>query len=388
MSPRARAIHMAAVGTLLALAAALVPAAAAAAPQAKDAAPGQAARRTIERVADAPAAPQGPITTEAGAEGVGVRRTLEAAKGWQVGAPIRMRIEARGEGVEAVDVPAMAGEAGPFDVRDRLQARGTAPGTAQLDATLVAWEAGTPELPAMKVAVRRADGSVVNVELPAVAVPLASLVGDQLPLTELAQGLRDPVEIADGRLWWWILAGAGAAASLAVAWWMMNRPGHVEAEPPLPADQWALREIDRLEAERLPERGEVDGFFVRLSDVVRTYIERRFGIAAPDQTTQEFLRAAGRNPELAGGHERTLAQFLRTADMVKFAAARPAGTECGRALDAMRGFVRATAPVEPEPGAEQASAGNPAAEASAPPAPAAAGAEPPVIAPPREGGRP
>ena len=388
MSRRARTVHGAVACAVLALAAALSPAPGAmAAPQAKEAAPGQPARRTIERVADAPAAPQGPIATEASANGVTVVRTLEAPKGWQVGAPLRLRLEARGEGVEAIDVPAMTGEAGPFEVRDRVQSRGAAPGTARLDATIVAWEAGTPELPAMKASVRRADGTVTEVQVPAVPVPLASLVGDRLPLTELAQGLRDPVDIADGRLWWWILAGAGAAASLAIAWWMMNRPGTVEAEPPLPPDQWALREIERLEAERLPERGEVDGFFVRLSDVVRTYLERRFGIAAPEQTTQEFLRAAGSHPELAGGHERTLAQFLRTADMVKFAAQRPAGTECGRALDAMRGFVRATAPVEPEPGTASAADAPHDAPATAT-TPALPGSEPPVIAPPREGGRP
>jgi len=184
-----------------------------------------------------------------------------------------------------------------------------------------------------------------------------------VPLTELAHGLRDPVDIPTGAWKRWAVAIAGVALCLGFVLWLMRRRSAAPPPPPLPADQWALREIERLEAERLPERGEVDGFFVRLSDVVRTYIERRFGIAAPEQTTQEFLRAAGRHPDLAGGHERTLAQFLRTADMVKFAAQRPAGTECGRALDAMRGFVRATAPAEAPEGAT---------------APAAPMAEPPV----------
>ena len=217
MSRRARTVHGAVACAVLALAAALSPAPGAmAAPQAKEAAPGQPARRTIERVADAPAAPQGPIVTEASANGVTVVRTLEAPKGWQVGAPLRLRLEARGEGVEAIDVPAMTGEAGPFEVRDRVQSRGAAPGTARLDATIVAWEAGTPERPAMKASVRRADGTVTEVQVPAVPVPLASLVGDRLPLTELAQGLRDPVDIADGRLWWWILAWLRGWIALAI----------------------------------------------------------------------------------------------------------------------------------------------------------------------------
>jgi hypothetical protein len=107
-----------------------------------------------------------------------------------------------------------------------------------------------------------------------------------------------------------------------------------------------MRELARLAADDLPARGEVDAFFVRLSSIVRTYIEGRFGIAAPDRTTQEFIREASCHPDLSGDHGRALADFLRSADMVKFAAARPAADACGDALDRMRAFVDATAPRE------------------------------------------
>jgi hypothetical protein len=317
-----------------------------AAPPAADAAPRPAARRDVERAPAAPTAASGPIVTEVASGGITVTRRIDAPTGWQPGAPLALRIDARGDRVEAVDVPALAKGAGPFEASSARAVRGAAPGTAGVESTLVTWDAGDLALPAMHALVRRADGTVTDVELPATTVHVDSLVGDALPLTELAHGLRDPVDIPTGAWKRWAVAIAGVVLCLGFVLWLMRRRSAAPLAPPLPPDEWALREIDRLESERLPERGEVDGFFVRLSDVVRTYIERRFGIAAPEQTTQEFIRAAGGHPDLAGGHERTLAQFLRTADMVKFAAQRPAGTECGRALDAMRGFVRATAPIE------------------------------------------
>ena len=125
---------------------------------------------------------------------------------------------------------------------------------------------------------------------------------------------------------------------------LMRRPTQQPVVTPVAPGEWARREFDLLESQRLPERGDVEGFFVRLSDVVRTYVERRYQIAAPDQTTQEFLSQAAHHPDLAGEHERTLGAFLRSADMVKFAAARPASDTCAHALTAMRGFVERTAP--------------------------------------------
>jgi hypothetical protein len=82
---------------------------------------------------------------------------------------------------------------------------------------------------------------------------------------------------------------------------------------------------------------------VRLSDIVRRYVERRFGIRAPEQTTKEFLAEASRHPSIVEGHRVLLSGFMRTADRVKFAAERPGSTDCDRAFDAANGFVEETA---------------------------------------------
>jgi hypothetical protein len=236
---------------------------------------------------------------------------------------------------------------GAFEVRD-ARVTPAAPGEpARIMVTLVAWEDGELEVPAVAATVTLADGTKVSLASPVAAVTIGSLVGEDVPLTELAAGdIRDAVEIDDGRWMWWLAAGLAAAGALGFTWWLMHRDRPVPVEPPLPPHAWAMRELARLATDDLPARGEVDAFFVRLSSIVRTYIEGRFGIAAPDRTTQEFIREASRHPDLSGDHGRALADFLRSADMVKFAAARPAADACGDALDRMRAFVEATAPRE------------------------------------------
>jgi hypothetical protein len=231
----------------------------------------------------------------------------------------------------------------------------------------VAWDAGAVEVPAVEVTAMLADGTEAKVALPAVTVDLSSLLGEGVPLTELASDIRGPVDISTGSWLWWTAAGTAAAAALAFTWWLRSRGAAPEPEPPLPPADWARRELDRLEAEDLPRRGEVDGFFVRLSDIVRTYIEGRYAIAAPDRTTQEFLREASAHPDLAGDRALDLGRFLRTADMVKFAAARPPEDACAAAMRDMRRFVEQTAPRDGGDGEGGSAGGRPADAALAEP---------------------
>lgn len=285
--------------------------------------------------------------------GLKVVRTIDAAA-WQAGAPIAMTVSASAPEGASVRLPVLDRTLGAFDVRpDGRPLRGA--GTDLLQATLVAWDAGPVEVPAMEVKATLADGTEATVTLPAVTVDLTSLVGDDMPLTELASDIRGPVDIEASRWTWWAMAAAAAVAALAFTWWLRSRGASPPPQPPLPPAEWARRELDRLDADDLPRRGDVDGFFVRLSTIVRTYIEGRFAIAAPDRTTQEFLREASAHPDLAGERSRELGAFLRTADMVKFAAARPPEDTCAAAMRAMRAFVESTAPAEDDvaAGAEQ-----------------------------------
>ena len=105
-----------------------------------------------------------------------------------------------------------------------------------------------------------------------------------------------------------------------------------------PAER-AVRELDALLAKDLIRRGKVKDFYVELTMVVRRYIERQHGIRAPEQTTQEFLRAAGDDRRFPPAVLRKLAAFLEAADLVKFAAHQPDADAIDRAARTARDFI-------------------------------------------------
>lgn len=103
----------------------------------------------------------------------------------------------------------------------------------------------------------------------------------------------------------------------------------------------AEQALARLDALDLLTKGDVDGFFVTLSAILRDYVERRFGVRAPEQTTAEFLAALGRRPGLTG-HRDLLRSFLTLADGVKFAREQPEAADARAARQTVAEFVSAT----------------------------------------------
>lgn len=283
-------------------------------------------------------------------DGLSADLSLAAPQGWQPGVPIDLTVTIRYPAGARVLPPELPQQWGAWDVRSSALLPPTREGERLLRVTLVAWDAGALTIPAIPVSAELADGRRVDLAVGPAEVTLESLLAEETPLTELAAPVRDAVDISTVNWWWYLGAALGAGICMWLARLLFVTARRPAPTPPLPPDAWALREMDRLEGEGLPARGDVDAFFARLSDIVRHYVEQRWGVSAPEQTTKEFLQSARHHPELSGTHEQTLGKFLRIADMVKFAAVRPGAPECGHALTSMRAFVRNSAPMpEPQP---------------------------------------
>ncbi len=104
----------------------------------------------------------------------------------------------------------------------------------------------------------------------------------------------------------------------------------------------AVAELRALEDKGAPDSEGADAWFVRLSSIVRDYLERRYEIRAPELTTEEFLLVATARPELTEEHRGMLTEFLERCDRVKFAGYRPDSEESLGTLAAARGFVEDT----------------------------------------------
>ena len=143
------------------------------------------------------------------------------------------------------------------------------------------------------------------------------------------------------------LAALAALALLAIlARWLLKRWRHHRQHllpPPPPPHTIAFRRLDDLLAQHLVQNGQFREFYNAISSILRDYIEQRFAIRAPEQTTEEFLAVLQREPErLAPEHHRLLQQFLAHTDLVKYARATPSPQEISQTIADTRAFITET----------------------------------------------
>ena len=89
--------------------------------------------------------------------------------------------------------------------------------------------------------------------------------------------------------------------------------------PAEPAHVIALRELTRLKEEELWQKGEMKEYYSRLSDILRRYIDNRYGISSPELTTDETVRMLQKAAVTTHGQMTLVKELLSLSDMVKFA---------------------------------------------------------------------
>lgn len=145
----------------------------------------------------------------------------------------------------------------------------------------------------------------------------------------------------------WAAIGAGALvlAVAAFAWLRRRRPSLAHRdEVAVPPHVKALRALARLQQAPRTTIAQVETFYVEVSGVLRTYLEERFGLRAPERTTEEFLRELESGEQLAREHRPVLERFLSQCDLVKFAAFVPGENEHLAMHSLAQQFVEATRP--------------------------------------------
>ena len=157
-----------------------------------------------------------------------------------------------------------------------------------------------------------------------------------------------PVELQEPLSRWWLIAVPAGLAVAAIALFLLLRRKREQALAIeyVPAHEWARRQIAALVADDLIGKGQVQEFYYRISAIVRGYIERRYGVSAPEMTTEEFLAATAGDFRFAAGSEAELQAFMAACDLVKYARHRPAAGEWNDLLRTAAQFVERTREVE------------------------------------------
>ena len=147
--------------------------------------------------------------------------------------------------------------------------------------------------------------------------------------------------------WVWAALALAVAVTALVVWLVLRKRRQAVKEEFVPRQNAVEEARERLEAaRRLMLAGEIEAFYVAVSDAIRQYIERQFRLRAAEQTTEEFLQDMTRSQRLRPTHKELLADFLTQCDLVKFARFRPGPKEIEAVLAAATRFVDETVPQE------------------------------------------
>lgn len=156
--------------------------------------------------------------------------------------------------------------------------------------------------------------------------------------------------------WVYILFGVLIIAGGVCAYLIMSKKVNVTILPQkkrLPPDQIAFNRLNALKEAQLWEKGQEKEYYTRLIDILRDYLQERFGINAMEMTSSQILKALRANEETRLSHSR-MERVVEIADFVKFAKVRPLPDDNVRAFSDAMQFVEETRPA-PETTEESAS---------------------------------
>ena len=241
-------------------------------------------------------------------------------------------------------------EIAPFEV---LGVDRAAPGPAaegaglRSAATLVvtSFELGELEVPGIELAVTAPDGTARTLVTDPFRIGVESVGLDE---SGDLRDIKGPLSLA--RSWWGALPWVVLALALAGAvGYYLHRRRRAAAEsrpavpraPPRPFHELALEALRALEKSSLLERGQVKEYHVRISEIVRRYVEGQFQVPALELTTGEVADGM-RRAALGAPITEAFRGFLDRCDLVKFAKLRPGADDSRALMERARGLVRMT----------------------------------------------
>ncbi len=126
------------------------------------------------------------------------------------------------------------------------------------------------------------------------------------------------------------------------AWKQKQEKGYLFSPPPKPrpAHEIALEALSELYRSDFLEKGQFKLFYIRLSEILRTYLEGRYYIAAMEETTNEIISDLAEHVDEKNRLD--LVQILKEADLVKFAKYIPESIQTEEIKKNSEQFVHAT----------------------------------------------
>ncbi|MFH1121703.1 MAG: hypothetical protein V1775_17925 [Bacteroidota bacterium] len=181
----------------------------------------------------------------------------------------------------------------------------------------------------------------VLLEVKNIQVDTAKEIKDIKPILQAPYTLQDFLP-------WLLLAAAVGLLGTLIWFYLRNRKKkkpffRLPTRPQKPPHTVALERLEELRQEKMWQKGQIKEYYTRLTDILREYFEKRFGVNAAEMTSDEILFAMKDHiSEVSVLGD--LRKLLTLSDLAKFAKGQPLGAENEISMTYAKTIVMNTAP--------------------------------------------
>ncbi len=249
-----------------------------------------------------------------------------------------------------VQLPLLGAHHGPFEIRDRQVSaqRQLKDGRQQREIShqISTFSIGDQKIPAVEITYFDSTGQAGGIDSEEIPITVESLHPDT---TGDIRDLKPAASLPGSHAFLYRLLGAlivGTAGAAVIVYLRKKRMRRALAGveylgPPRPAHEIALEELERIAALNLVGRGLIKEFYTQITEVIKRYIGRRYGMASMELTTTELM-AAMKRASLPREHTQAYGFFFQEGDLVKFAKHIPPAERVDAVLEEARNLVLST----------------------------------------------
>ena len=191
------------------------------------------------------------------------------------------------------------------------------------DIALQAFDPGNYQLPPILYVVGHdtLHSNALPLTVDSIKVDINGKIKDFKPVAEVPFKLLDWVPDFIANYWWAWLLGLLMIAAGIYSYFKWFKKGINPLKPVkkrLPPYEEAMQALLALKSRNLWQNGQEKEYYTELTDILRVYIDRRFGINAVEMTSTQIMEKIRQNEEAHIANDQ-LNNVLEIADFVKFA---------------------------------------------------------------------
>lgn len=217
--------------------------------------------------------------------------------------------------------------------------------------TITSFDPGIQIIPAFIFKSRQGDFKTLAIPLEVLAV--------KVDTTKAIHDIKQPLSVSYSWMdwlrdnWLWLLIALIAILMLAgLTWYLKKRkivaPAVKKVKIVVPPHIEALDRLNVLKAKKLWQQDLLKEYHSELTDIVRDYLEKRYGINAMEQTSEEIFTST-KDLAITAQSRDQLRQILLLADQVKFAKGNPEVFQNEQSMEYAIQFITATRDLGPSP---------------------------------------